>query len=463
MQKTTSKKAEKTQIIRPQQGPQTEFMKCSADVVLFGGSAGGGKSAALLLKPLQFISNPNYRAIYFRRTYPEIKQEGGILDFSMKWYKPLGARLSDTTWKFPSGASITMSHMEYEKDRFKFDGAQVAHVFFDQVEMFTRQQVLYMLSRLRSDAGIRGRIFMSANPPKDKTGDWLLPTFLDWYIGDDGYAIPERSGITRYFCMVNDKPEWGSKENLEKTFGHPMSFCFIRSSVFDNKILLENQPDYISKLNGLSFVDRERQLSGNWKIKEAQGLFFKRDWVQIILPNEVPSDLKIVRSWDLAATPKTETNNPDYTASVKIGISKLTKRIYVLDAEHFRLSVGQRDVRMTETAIKDGHSVSGTIPKDAGQAGVDQSQRLIRELFMGFNYRALPANRSRGNKVTRFQAFSAQAEHGNVFIVAGKWNDEYITELEMFDGSDRNHDDLVDATSDAIHALTASQVYVDID
>lgn len=433
-------------IVKPQDGPQTSFIKCSADVVLFGGSAGGGKSAAMLLKPLQFVGNKDYRAIIFRRTYPEIEQEGGLLDFSRKWYTPLGAKNTDTRWTFPSGARISMSHMEHEKDRFKLDGAQVAHIFFDQVEMFTRAQVLYAFSRLRSDAGIRGRIFMSANPPKDKTGDWLLPTFLDWYIGDDGYAIPERSGVIRHFCMVNDKPIWGEKDDLDREHGESMSFCFIRSSVYDNKILIEKQPDYISKLKAMSCVDRERQLNGNWKIKEAQGLFFKKKWVQVITENELPDDLKIIRSWDLAATEKNETNNPDFTACVKLAQSKKTKRLIVLHAEKFRFSPARRDLRIRQLAEQDfkehGSNFETTIPKDAGQAGVDQASRLVRELFSGFRCRALPANRQRGNKVRRFEPFSAQAEHGNVSILAGKWNDEFISELESFDGSDKNHDDM---------------------
>lgn len=453
MRSTLSQSESPRRKVSPQPGPQTEATTCPADVVLFGGSAGGGKSYWMLLKALQFVHDPNYRAVMFRRTYPEIKNEGGLLDISRGIYGKLGAKCADTTWTFPSGARVTMSHMEHESDRFRWDGAQIAHAFFDQVEMFTRAQVFYMFSRLRSEAGLRGRIFMTANPPKDKTGDWLLPSFLDWYIGADGYAIPERSGVVRHFAMSNDAPQWGKREDLKAQYNvNPISFCFIRSSVHDNKILTERSPDYIDKLNALSRVDRERQLHGNWRIKEASGLFFKRSWAQIV--HEVPRGLRIIRAWDLAATEKTPTNNPDFTASVKMGIDKQTRRIYILHAEHFQKSPGARDAHMANTAGSDGREVEITVPLDPGQAGKDQSQRLIRECFLGYRARALRADRVRGNKIKRFSTFSAQAEAGNIFVLSGKWNEEWISELELFDGSDRNHDDLVDATSDAFEALT---------
>jgi len=61
-------------------------------------------------------------------------------------------------------------------------------------------------------------------------------------------------------------------------------------------------------------LERERLLAGNWKIRPAAGLYFKREWCAVV--DQVPADLEVVRYWDLAATEKTELNDPDWTVGV---------------------------------------------------------------------------------------------------------------------------------------------------
>jgi hypothetical protein len=64
-------------------------------------------------------------------------------------------------------------------------------------------------------------------------------------------------------------------------------------------------------------VSVERLLGSNWKIRPAAGLYFKREWCTVV--DEVPANLDIVRYWDLAATEKTEFNDPDWTVGIKLG------------------------------------------------------------------------------------------------------------------------------------------------
>ena len=64
-------------------------------------------------------------------------------------------------------------------------------------------------------------------------------------------------------------------------------------------------------------LERERVFAGNWKIRPAAGLYFKREWCAVV--DAAPADLDIVRYWDLAATEKTQFNDPDWTVGVKLG------------------------------------------------------------------------------------------------------------------------------------------------
>jgi hypothetical protein len=90
-----------------------------------------------------------------------------------------------------------------------------------------------------------------------------------------------------------------------------------RQTVFDNLILLPVNPEYYTWLLSLPLLERERLLAGNWKIRPTAGLYFKREWCGVV--DEVPTDLQVVRYWDLAATEKTEFNDPDWTVGIKLG------------------------------------------------------------------------------------------------------------------------------------------------
>src|SRR6516165_514790 len=100
--------------------------------------------------------------------------------------------------------------------------------------------------------------------------------------------------------------------------GPPLSRSHTRmATVFDNPALLRVNPEYLAWLLSLPTLERERLLGGNWKIRPAAGLYFKREWCAVV--DEAPADLDIVRYWDLAATEKTEFNDPDWTAGIKLG------------------------------------------------------------------------------------------------------------------------------------------------
>src|SRR5258707_15717367 len=76
-----------TATISAQPGPQTEFLSTSADICIYGGAAGGGKTVGLILEPLRHVGRvANFTAVFFRRTTPQITNPGGLWDESRNFY-----------------------------------------------------------------------------------------------------------------------------------------------------------------------------------------------------------------------------------------------------------------------------------------------------------------------------------------------------------------------------------------
>lgn len=444
--------------IRPQPGPQEAFLATAADIALYGGAAGGGKTYALLLENLRHINNSKFGSVIFRRTSQQIMNEGGLWDESSEIYPLLGGDPKLTprpSWTFPSGAKVSFAHLQYDKDVHSWQGAQVALICFDELTHFSRKQFFYMFSRNRSTSGVVPYIRATTNPDADS---WVAE-FIAWWIDQKtGYPIPERSGIIRFFVVIDDKVHWAAtREELLEIPGVELrdtkSFTFIASSVYDNKILLEKDPGYLANLKAQSTVERERLLHGNWKVKPAAGLYFKRTQTEVVpaIPGRV---VKWCRAWDLAATVPTPDNpSPDATAGVLMGRLE-DDRYIVVNAK--RVTWAAADVRKltkqtAETDRATYKSVRIRLPQDPGQAGKEQAQSYVKHLAG----HTVKTERVTGDKVTRAEPFSAQWQAGNVLVLAGPWNEEYFAELEAF--PDGGHDDQVDASSDAFAELQAAR------
>lgn len=317
---------------------------------------------------------------------------------------------------------------------------------YDELTHFSDYQFFYMLSRNRSTCGVKPYIRATTNPDADS---WVAE-FIAWWIDQDtGFAIPERSGIIRWFVRVNDTTFWGdTAQELIDKYGSeatPKSVTFVASSIYDNKILLEADPGYLANLNALSVVERERLKNGNWKIRPASGLYFRREWVTML--DALPADLIALRDWDLAATEKTPTNDPDFTASVKMAKDR-EGHTYICHAMQDRISPFKVRRAIKNYAEQDGRKVSIGLSQDPGQAGKEQAQSLVRELA---GYKTI-VERETGDKITRFEPFSAQCEAGNVYVLRGAWNDMLFDHLEAF--PEAAHDDLADCCSGAYNKLS---------
>ena len=364
---------------------------------------GGGKSYCGLLRHLRWVDDPQYRGYVVRKQQTSIMVAGGLFDEAYGLYKAYDPNVKPNkkamTFTFSSGAVVAMGHCETNEDAEKWRGRQVSACMIDEATQLLEDHVLVILSRLRSKAKMVPNLFLTCNPNPDS----FVRRWIDWWIipkGQEnaGRPDPERDGKVRWFIRQNNEMIWAdTRQELLDTYGShvlPLSLQFISATIYDNPPLIKSNPGYLANLQGLKRVKQERDLYGNWDIREDASGYWKAEWLGEPVN---PCDLEIVsycRAWDIAGSiPSESLPNPDWTAG----------------------------------------------------------QMMIKELIEeGFYARMRPSNKS---KVIRFQPFAAATEAGLVRYVAGTWNDEYFFELEAFTGDRKNKDDQVDASSDAFITL----------
>ena len=240
----------------------------------------------------------------------------------------------------------------------------------------------------------------------------------------------------------------------------PKSVTFIASTLQDNKILMKNDPGYLANLQALALVERERLLKGNWKIKAAAGLMFKRTKVNML--ENLPTDVILwARGWDLAATSEDEDGEPAYTAGVLVGKRK-NGRYIIADVINRRCDSAEVRELIKMTCITDRAKygrVTTRLPQDPGQAGKDQAQSYLK-LLAGFTVKILPES---GDKVTRAEPLSAQRlglegmDKGNVDVLIADWNEMYFNQMENFPQS--KFKDMVDGSSSAFNEIENGGTY----
>jgi predicted phage terminase large subunit-like protein len=432
--------------IRPQSGPQEAFLSSPADIAIYGGGAGGGKTWALLLEPLRHSARPDFSAVIFRRNLVQVTNPGGLWDEAAKLYGVIpGAKstLQPLQWSVEQG-KIRFAHLQDEKTVYDWQGSQIPLLCFDELTHFSRAQFFYMLSRNRSMCGIKPYIRCTCNPDAES---WVAEFIAWWLDPATGLPIPARSGVLRWFIRVGDALLWAdAPEGLpvqatpDGQVVSPKSVTFIPAKLTDNAALMAADPGYCANLMSLPTVERERLLGGNWKIRPAAGMFFQRSWCEVV--DAAPAGLSVVRYWDLAATPKIEGNDPDWTIGLKLGKSA-DGTYYVLHVARLREAPAGVEAALKNTAAADGRAVRVGLPQDPGQAGKSQAAYFVKQLH-GFT---VSTARESGGKVTRFGPVSSQARAGNVKFLRGPWLDDVFVTLEGF--PDAAHDDDADALSGA--------------
>lgn len=430
----------------PQPGPQSAFFRSPADILIYGGGAGAGKTWSVLSEPLRHIRNPDFNAVFFRRTSPQITNPGGLWDASLKLYPLFGAipKQSYLKWVFPSGCHFVMRHLKLERNVLDWQGTELVYVGIDEITHFTPYQFWYIMSRLRSTSGIRPYLRGTCNPDADSH----IRELLDWWIGDDGTPNLRRAGRIRHLQRVDGEIRWYPYPQYDSD-GRvaTRSLTFIPATIYDNPRLLQEDPNYLSNLKALPRVDRDRLLGGNWNVKAVSGKVFRRDWLSIIPCPPAGQPLRKVRFWDFAATlQKVVGSDPDWTVGTLFW--QYENVIIWMDTFRDRLVPHEVDRAIANLASQDGMDCAVRWWSDPGQAGIYQSSSLGK-LLSGYDRHGVS---SKLDKVTRAKPLSRAIEFQEVVMLAGDWNSVAQNELVQF--PDGDHDDQVDAAAGAYVELT---------
>lgn len=249
-----------SKVIWSPQSKQRRFQERPEYEALYGGAAGGGKSDALLAEALRQVHIPYYRAIIFRKTYPQLSE---LIDRSKEIYKPAFPRAkynhTEHYWLFASGAKIYFGSMQREQDRTNYQGKRYDFVAFDELTHFTWQEYSYMMSRNRP-GGPGTRVYIRATTnPGGKGHGWVKDRFIT--------AAPPLTPITGEYEIV--RPD-GSMQKIKR------QRIFVPANVFDNKKLLENDPNYLANLAMMPEAERNALLYGSWDSFDGQVF---REWI----------------------------------------------------------------------------------------------------------------------------------------------------------------------------------------
>ena len=465
--------------------PQQLFLLDQGREAFYGGAAGGGKSDAMLMAALQYVDVPRYSALILRRTKDDLALPGAIGDRADEWLGGTDARLKGSTWEFPSGATIALGSIQYDRDKSRFKSAEFQFIAWDELTQFQETTYTFMFSRLRRPAVICGNCNvmvekvlpgtrsrgMWGEPGAEVADDdgWVHGAAQTNYDGRCPHPAPSATALREYppspmdGTTLFDVPlrmraasnpgdvghAWVRDRFVRSTTRKPGA-SFYPAKLTDNPSL--DQRSYAEGLGNLTLVERQRLLDGDWEVADG-GTIFKRSWFDVVPVEAVPRKGKRVRFWDLAATvPKRGANkdDPDWTCGGYVVFHE--GEYWIVHMARFRESPGAVERAIRNHAEQDGRDVPVRMEQEPGASGVNTIDNYRRNILPGFDFdRALP----KGDKADRSRTWSGAAEHGLVHLVAGSWIGDFLDECEAFPTGP--HDDQIDAVSGAVEYLTTAR------
>ena len=277
-------------IIWQPQPRQIAFMQRPEFECLYGGAAGGGKSDALVVEALRQVQFPYYKGLILRKSYPQLSE---LIDKSLLIYPRAypGATYNSTThtWIFPSGAKIRFGSLHHANSKYDYQGQAFDYIAFDELTQFTFDEYMYLISRCRPNGpGTRCYVRASANPGGIGHG-WVKERFID-------VAPP----------MTPIEDEITVEDTNGKMITIKRSRIFVPATVFDNKVLLNNDPNYIATLGMLPEAEKQALLYGDWNSFSGQVFqlvndpahYDDRRWTHVVNPFPIPETWPIYRGMD---------------------------------------------------------------------------------------------------------------------------------------------------------------------
>lgn len=243
-----------------------------------------GKSSALLVDPLRYCDNKNFRGLIIRRTMPELRELiGRAKEIYTQAFPGIKWKEQDKYFIFPSGAKIEFGYCDSEDDLLRYQGQEYQWIGVDELTQFpTESFIEKLLSSLRSTDTTLPKHFRATTNPSGPGVNWVKKRYID--LGEAG-----KKYTVNYTVRLNGK---------EQTFS--LTRKWFHSTILDNKTLMANNPDYIASLASLEDARRNQWLYGSWD--SAEGLAFN-DFVKnkdkiVIKPFEIPNNWERIRGCD---------------------------------------------------------------------------------------------------------------------------------------------------------------------
>lgn len=267
----------------PQPGSQTAFLSCPVFEVLYEGTRGPGKTDALLMDFAQHCGvgwGSDWRGVLFRQTFPQLSD---VVAKTKKWFPQIfpEAVFNQTyhKWVWPDGEELLLRHMRVPDDYWNYHGHAYPWIGWEELTNWSMPGCyLRMMSCSRSTREGMPRKYRSTANPYGVGHNWVKLRFrlpasrgkvIRDSLGDDGSVEPPRVAI--------------------------------HGNIYENKILLDADPDYINRLR--ASAENEAQLKswleGSWDV--VAGGMFDDLWsskIHVLKPFPIPRTWRIDRSFD---------------------------------------------------------------------------------------------------------------------------------------------------------------------
>lgn len=246
-----------------------------------------GKTFASILATAEMVKDPNFRGVFVRKSFPELKSAGGVFDEFKAIFKDNAQYKNSDPPRvtFPSGAFVEFRQVNNEdlkKIQEEWKGSQYTYIYIDEATSIEFSTFKYLRTRNRSKSTFHPCMKATMNPEREC---WIRP-FIDWYVGEDGRIIPERDGVIRYFYIWGNDPTevyWGDTKEEVYRLGRTdidrklralggdftyenliSSFVFYLGKMSENKASVGKNMDYAASVASVGGHQAEQFIEGNW-------------------------------------------------------------------------------------------------------------------------------------------------------------------------------------------------------
>jgi len=377
----TQEQQEREVVFQPNPGPQTDFLAASEREVLYGGSAGSGKSYALLADPMRYFNNSNFSGLILRRTNDELRELiWKSQELYPKIYPEAKWQEKKSQWVFPSGGKLWMTYLERDEDVLRYQGLSFSYIAFDELTQYATPFAWnYMRSRLRSTDPTLPLFQRATTNPGGRGHGWVKKMFVDPAPGNIKFAATDiDTGNTLAF------PEGHEKE------GQPLFYRrFIPATLKDNPYLMKDG-QYEANLLALPEMQRRQLLEGDWAVADGAAFPEFKQSVHVCEPFDIPPDWRRFRSCDYGYS--------SYSAVHWFAIDPSYETLYVYRELYLSKHTG-KDLAQAVLEAEQGESIQYGILDSSCWHNRGQIGPSIAEEMISIGCRWRPSDRSAGARV----------------------------------------------------------------